>query len=74
MKRSLAKRVGFLLYSCLMLSIPAVIYLEIHGYVILGIALVCIMFGLSMGLLWVSEAEDSRDKEAEGKQRLRQRG
>jgi hypothetical protein len=62
MTRKTAKSMGLALYFCLMICIPAVLYLEIYGYMIAGIALVCMMFVISMALMWVSEVEENPDK------------
>lgn len=74
-KAKAAGKTGFILYGVLMLCIPAVLYLEIHGYIAAGIALVVLMFAISMGMLWVSEAEEGTERRASAPEgRVRQRG
>lgn len=58
MTKKTARNTGFALYGCLMMCIPAVIYLEMHNYLWTGVALIGLMFAMAMGLLWVSEVED----------------
>ncbi|MCR8633667.1 hypothetical protein [Paenibacillus radicis (ex Xue et al. 2023)] len=72
MTRKTANHIGVALYCCLMISIPLMIYLEINNHILLGILMVCIMFGLSMGLLAVSEIADKKtEKVTASKQKLR---
>ncbi|MCS7464650.1 hypothetical protein N0M98_31635 [Paenibacillus doosanensis] len=60
MSRIRAKRAEIILYGLLMACIPLVLYLELHGEIVLGIVVVCVMFALSMGLLRASEAGEDR--------------
>jgi hypothetical protein len=64
MQRKTAKKINLLLYVGLLMTIPIMIYLEVINDVPLEIILVCIMFAISMGLLWVSEQEDEGLKES----------
>lgn len=74
-KAKTARKTGIILYGALMLCIPAVLYLEMHGYIAAGIVLVVFMFAISMGMLWVSEAEDrAEQRTAASRRRVRQRG
>lgn len=58
MKRITARRIGWVIFGCMLASAAVLMYLQIIGELMLGIALVVITFVLSMGLLWMSELED----------------
>ncbi|KPV59192.1 MULTISPECIES: hypothetical protein [Paenibacillus] len=58
MKRITARRIGWVIFGCMLASAAVLMYLQIIGELMLGIALVGITFVLSMGLLWMSELED----------------
>ncbi|SCW36213.1 hypothetical protein SAMN04487970_100475 [Paenibacillus tianmuensis] len=58
MKRITARRIGWVIFGCMLASAAVLLYLQIIGELMFGIALVGITFALSMGLLWMSELED----------------
>jgi hypothetical protein len=66
MKNEIAKKINVLLYICFMITIPTMIYLETENYLLLSIILVCIMFAISMFMIWLSakehETEDNNKK------------
>lgn len=63
MKR--AKKLGMVLYACLLACIASMIYFELNGYpLVYEVLLLCAMFAVSMGLLWCSEKEDEVKKKA----------
>jgi hypothetical protein len=69
MKRKTARKIGIVLYGCLVILIAATVYSEMNNYLLMGIILVCAMLGVSLSLLWISEKEDEiklKGKKAEG--------
>lgn len=63
MKRKTVKWLGRSLYCCLLVFIAALIYVEVKNELLWGIALLCGMFVICMGLLWISEKDDEWAKE-----------
>jgi Na+/melibiose symporter-like transporter len=71
MRRATAKKINVILYICLMITIPIMVYLETMNYLLLSIILVCIMFAISMFMVWLSTREhENEDKKIKEKRLL----
>ncbi|MEK8129804.1 hypothetical protein WMW72_18020 [Paenibacillus filicis] len=73
MKRKTAAWLGAGLFGGLMLSIAGVLYAQLNNLLFPGLALVGGMFVLCMGLLWLSEKEDTAEAEEGSLAKKRQR-
>lgn len=61
MKRTTARKLNMGLYGCLIAAIPALVLLQMQNRLLLGIVCVCLMFGICMVRLWISEIADRQE-------------